>query len=84
MAGGVDQVENIGLAIVGDVMQAHGLRLDGDAALLLDIHIIENLFRHLACGEATGGLDQPVSQRRLAVVDMGHDREIADMRQGRL
>jgi hypothetical protein len=64
-------------------LQAHGLRLDGDAALLLDIHVIENLFRHLARGKAAGRLDQAVGERRLAVVDMGHDREIADMVEGR-
>ncbi len=84
VSGRVDQVQNIGLAIVGDVMQAHGLRLDGDAALLLDIHVVENLLGHLAIGEAAGRLDQPVSQRRLAMVDMGDDRKIADVRQGRL
>ena len=29
-------------------------------------------------GDGAGGLDQPVGQRGLAVVDMGDDREVAD------
>jgi multidrug efflux pump subunit AcrA (membrane-fusion protein) len=38
VAGRVHQVEDIGLAVLGLVVEAHGLRLDGDAALALDIH----------------------------------------------
>ena len=74
----VHQVQRIGLAVIGLVGQAHGLRLDGDAALLLDIHRIEHLFAHFAVGQAAAGLDQPVGEGRFAMVDMGNDREIAD------
>jgi hypothetical protein len=84
MARRVDQVEDINLAILGLVVQSHGLGLDGDAALLLDIHGIENLLAHLPVGQAAAGLDQPVGERRLAVVDMGDDGEIADMGKGRV
>ena len=79
MAGRVDEVEDVVLAIVGVVVQAHGLRLDGDAALALDIHRVENLLLHVAQLQPAGRLDQPVGQRRLAVVDMGDDGEIADV-----
>jgi hypothetical protein len=48
MAGRVHQVQLIGLAVLGLVVEAHGLRLDGDAALLLDIHVVEHLLGHLA------------------------------------
>src|SRR3546814_3183801 len=73
----------IGLAVLCGVGQAHRLRLDGDAALFLDIHIVEDLRRHLAIGQSAGELDQPVGERRFPVVDMGDDREVADMGQGR-
>jgi hypothetical protein len=43
VAGRVHQVEHIGLAVLGLVVEPHGLRLDGDAALALDIHGIEHL-----------------------------------------
>ena len=79
MAGRVHQVEDIVLAVLGPVFEAHRLRLDGDAALALDVHGIEHLLDHVARGERAGLLDQPVGERRLAVVDMGDDGEVADV-----
>ena len=79
MAGGVDQVEDIGLAISRRVFDAHGVGLDGDAAFALDIHAVQQLFLHVAVGNRAGGLDQPVGKRGFTVVDMGHDGEIADV-----
>jgi hypothetical protein len=64
------------------VDQAHGVGLDGDAALALDIHRIEHLLLHLALLERAGHLDEPVGERRFAVVDMGDDGEVADVFQG--
>ena len=40
VAGRVDQVEDVVLAVARAVVEPHGLRLDGDAALALDIHRI--------------------------------------------
>jgi len=75
---GVHQVEGIGLPVGGLVHQAHGLGLDGDAPLALDIHAVEHLLLHLARRQAAAGLDKAVGQGRLAVIDMGDDRKIAD------
>jgi hypothetical protein len=36
------------------------------------------LRRHLALAEAARALDQPIRQRRLAMVDMRNDRKIPD------
>ncbi len=83
MAGRVDQVEDIVLAIVGAVFQPHRLRLDGDAALALDVHRVQHLFLHVAQLQPAGGLDQPVGKRGFAMVDMGDDGEIADVVEGR-
>jgi hypothetical protein len=58
---------------------AWGLGLDGDAALALDIHAVQHLRLHLARRQPAGRLDQPVGKSRLPVVDMGDDREVADM-----
>ena len=79
MAGRVHQVELVGLAIIGGVVEAHGLRLDGDAPLALDIHVVEQLFLHLPLGQPAGELDQPVGERALPVVDVGDDGKIADL-----
>ena len=67
---------------LGAVIEPHRLRLDGDAALALDIHGIEHLLDHFARLEPAGELNQPVGQRRFAMVDMGDDREIADVFDG--
>ena len=40
MPGRVHQIEDVGLPVLGRIGQAHGLRLDRDSALLLDIHRI--------------------------------------------
>ena len=79
----VDEVEHVVLAVARAVIEPHRLRLDGDAALALDVHGIEHLLDHLARFEPAGELNQPVGERRLAVVDMGDDREIADVFDGR-
>ncbi len=82
VAGRVDQVEDVVLAVARAVIQAHGLRLDRNAALALDVHGIEHLIDHFARLEAAGQLDQPVGERRFAVVDMGNNREITDVGDG--
>ena len=79
MAGRVHEVELVGLAILRGVGKAHGLRLDGDPALLLDVHVVEHLLGHLAVGQPPAMLDQPIGKRGLAMVDVGNDAEIADL-----
>ena len=54
------------------------MRLDGDAALALQVHGVEHLLHHFALRQRAGDLQQAVGQRRLAVVDVRNDREIAD------
>lgn len=79
MARRVHQIELIGLAVLGFVFQAYSLRLDSDAALALDLHIVEELFLHFALFKPAAELDQAVGQSRFAMVDMRDNREVADM-----
>ena len=79
VAGRVHQVQDVGQAVLRDVFEPHRLRLDGDAALALDVHGIEHLLAHVAQGDGAGGLDEPVGERRLAVVDVRDDGEVADV-----
>jgi hypothetical protein len=79
MARRVDQIELVHLAVLGGVFEPDRLGLDGDAAFALDLHRIEHLLAHLAQGEPAADLDEAVGQRRLAVVDMRNDGEIADV-----
>ena len=75
---GVDQVQYVGIAVVGLVGQPDGVRLDRDAALPLEVHAVEDLGLHLALLQRAGHLEEPVGERRLAMVDMSDDGEIAD------
>ncbi len=76
----VDQIQDVGLAVVGFIGQPDGVRLDRDPALALEVHRVEHLRFHLALLERAGHLEKPIRQRGLAVVDMGDDGEIADAR----
>ena len=74
MPGRVDEVELV--ALPGD---ADGLGLDRDAALPLELHRVEDLLAHLAGRDRVGELEDAVRERRLAVVDVRDDREVADV-----
>ena len=80
VAGGVDEVQHVVAAVVGPPRHPHALRLDGDAALALDVHPVQVLRPHLAALDHAGELQHPVGQRGLAVVDVGDDAEVADHR----
>ena len=77
MAGGVDEVEIIGLAISGLIWQADRLTLDGDAALAFDVHVVEQLVLELPVGNEIAVLDHAVGQGRFAMINMGDYAEIS-------
>ena len=60
------------------VVHADVLGLDRDAAFALDVHRVEVLRAHQARVDSAGDLQDPVRQRRLAVVDVRNDAEGAD------
>jgi hypothetical protein len=73
VAGGVHDVDRDAAPVQGGV-----LGLDGDALLALQVHGIHGaLFHFLAGGEGAAFPQQFVDQRRLAVVDVGDDGDIA-------
>ena len=79
VAGSVDEVELVLLAVLGVVVDADGLGLDGDAPLALQVHAVEHLLAHLPLGHRVGDLQDAVGQGRLPVVDVGDDGEVADV-----
>ena len=78
VAGGVDQVQVVGLPVGGRVLDPHRLGLDRDPALALEVHRVEHLRLHFLRVDGAGDLEDAVGQGRLAVVDVGDDREVAD------
>ena len=79
VAGGVDHVERV--RRVADLPgHAHGLALDRDAALALDVHAVEVLRAHVAVADDARDAEHAVGEGRLAVVDVRDDAEVADQR----
>jgi hypothetical protein len=64
---------------VGEVVHAHGMGFDGDAALPLEIHRVQHLRLHLTRRQGAGQFEQPVGERGFAVINVGDDGEIADV-----
>jgi hypothetical protein len=54
------------------------IRLDGDAHLALEVHIVEKLLAELAIGDGPQLQKEAVRERALAVVDVCDDGEIPD------
>ena len=79
VAGRVDEVQLVGLAVARLVEDAHRLRLDRDPALALEVHRVEHLRAHRARVDGLRHLEDAIGQRRLPVVDVGDDREVADV-----
>ena len=79
VAGRVDEVQLVGLAVARRVVDAHRLGLDRDAALALEVHRVEHLGAHRPGVDGLRHLEDAVGQRRLPVVDVGDDREVADV-----
>ena len=69
----IDQVQSIDFPILGLVVHTDGTGLDGDAALPLQVHVVQELRFHLALLHSAADLDHPVRQRGLAVIDVGND-----------
>jgi hypothetical protein len=54
----IDQIEDVLLPVFRGVVQADRMRLDGDAALALEVHRVEHLRRHLARLQGAGELEE--------------------------
>ena len=76
---GVDEVHVIDLAVVRLVIHAHCACLDRNAALSLEIHIIEQLLLHLTLGDSLTLFEQAVGQGGFTVVDVRDNGKIADI-----
>jgi hypothetical protein len=80
VAGRVDEVQLVGLAVARLVEDAHRLSLDRDPALALEVHRVEHLRAHRAGVDRVRHLEDAVGQGRLPMVDVGDDGEVADVR----
>ncbi len=74
VTGGVDEMDGV-IAVV----QTHRLQLDGDPPLAFDVHRVEVLIAHVPRVDGSADLEDAVGEGGLAVVDVGDDRQIADV-----
>ena len=79
MPRGVDEIEQIVLAVRSMVRERDRITLDRDPPLAFDIHRVEDLIAKLALRHATTGLDQSIGQRRFAVINMGDNAKVPNM-----
>ena len=79
---GVNQVQHVVLAVLAAVLHLDGVALDGDASLALQIHVVQRLLLQFAVGNGSRGLEEPIGQGALPVVDVGDDAEVADVLHG--
>src|SRR5699024_4567896 len=69
VAGRVDEVEHVLLTVFGGVEKAGGGRLDGDAALPLEVERVKHLIALVAALDGRRQVDDPVGKSGFAVVD---------------
>ena len=80
--GGVDQVQLVRPPVFRRVRHGDAVGLDGDPALALEVHRVEDLVAELPRLHRPAALDEAVGERRLAVVDVRDDAEVADVVHG--
>src|SRR5947209_6392664 len=73
----VGKIQPIFFSIFRRVTHRYRMRLDRDAALTFQIHRIEQLVLPFALLDCAGALEQSIGKRRLSVIDMRDDAEIA-------
>lgn len=78
MPGSVDQVELI-LLPIQHIIHLNGMALDGDPALLFQIHAVQHLVMHIPIRYGIGDLQQPVGQCALPMVNVRYYAEIPDI-----
>ena len=74
----VDQIQNILVSILRLVYRADCLRLDCNAPLALQIHVVKNLVLHLTAGQKPCLFYNSVCKRGFAVINVCHNAEISD------
>jgi len=73
----VDKIECVFFPILGLVVHLHCMEFDGNAALLLQVHIVQDLLVfHFSGGNSSGLLKEAVRDRGLPVVNVGNNAEI--------
>jgi hypothetical protein len=68
------------MAILRGVGDSNGLAFYGDPPFTLNVHIVQNLILKIPVRHQVGLLDEPIRQGGLAVVNVGDDTKVTDIR----
>ena len=79
MAGRIDQIQSIYIAVLGLVGQTDGLAFYGDAPFAFDIHIVKELIFELSRGDETAELNHAISESGFPVIYVSYNTEVTYM-----
>ena len=79
VAGRIDKIQAIELAVSRAIFQRHRMHANRDAALALEVHRVQRLIFKLARTQGARDFHQPVRKRRLAMIDVRDDAKVADV-----
>ena len=77
VAGGVEEVELVGLPVFSGVGHGDGVRFDGDPFFSFQVHGVEKLRFGVPFGDGLGILEQTIGESGLSVVDVSNDGKVA-------
>ena len=80
MTGSINEVECVSYAVNRFVVEPDGVGFDRDSAFAFEVHVVEDLVFHIAFADSASEFEQPIGQRRLAVIDVRNDGEITNTR----
>ncbi len=78
MTGRIDKIQLVLQAIRGSIGNAHGLRLDCNAAFPFKVHLVKVLLPGFSLADNSRKLQNAVSQGGLAVINVGDNAKISD------
>ena len=73
----VEKIETVILPVLRGVTHRHRMRFDRDPAFAFQIHGIEDLILLIALMDRACAIEQTIGKRRLPVIDVRDDAEIA-------
>ena len=78
MTRGINQVQLVLLPLMFN-SHRNGAGFDGDAALPFKLHVVQNLFLHLALFNGARKLEHAVGQRAFTMIDMCDDAKVSNV-----
>ncbi len=76
MSGCIDQIQLVFVAVSGEVEQAHGVCLDGNASFSFKVHGIQHLLGHLALRKRASPFEQAIGESGFPMVNVSDNGKV--------